>query len=186
MGAFVSDWIGPRNALAYGVLAQGLVGFLMSGLYGILRDPSNVAGFVVIYGIFLTLGELGPGDNIGLIASKTSATAIRGQYYGVAAAMGKVGAFVGAYVIPIIRANAPGGKSSVRGGQDPFFVSSALCLFSAALALFLLPHIGQDTITSEDLKFRQYLTENGWDTSKMGIKPVESTSTLGTTEEKTV
>lgn len=96
--------------------------------------------------IFLSLGELGPGDNIGLVASKTSATAIRGQYYGIAAAVGKIGAFVGAYIFPIIQANAP---NEIRAGQDPFFVSSSLCIFSAFLALFLLPHIGQDTITSE-------------------------------------
>jgi len=62
--------------------------------------------------------------------------------------MGKIGAFVGSYVFPIIQNNAP---NSVRAGQDPFFVSSSLCLFSAALALFALPHIGQDTITAEDL-----------------------------------
>ncbi len=40
--------------------------------------------------IFVSLGELGPGDNIGLVASKTSATSIRGQYYGIAAARGKI------------------------------------------------------------------------------------------------
>ena len=38
------------------------------------------------------LGEMGPGDNIGLVASKTSATGIRGEYYAIAAAMGKIGA----------------------------------------------------------------------------------------------
>jgi hypothetical protein len=54
--------------------------------------------------------------------------------------MGKVGAFVGTYVFPVIQDNAP---NAVRAGQDPFFVSSSLCIFSAALALFLLPHIGQ-------------------------------------------
>ncbi|KMQ41606.1 MFS phospholipid transporter [Trichophyton rubrum] len=117
--------------------------------------------------IFLSLGELGPGDNIGLVASKTSATAIRGQYYGIAAAMGKIGAFVGTYVFPIIKDNAP---NPIRAGQDPFFVSSALCLFSAALTVFLLPHIGQDTITYEDMRFRQYLQENGYDTSTMGTQ----------------
>jgi hypothetical protein len=31
----------------------------------------------------------------GLLAAKTSSTAIRGQYYGLAAAIGKIGAFVG-------------------------------------------------------------------------------------------
>lgn len=54
--------------------------------------------------------------------------------------MGKIGAFVGTYVFPIIKDNAP---NPIRAGQDPFFVSSALCLFSAALTVFLLPHIGQ-------------------------------------------
>jgi hypothetical protein len=56
LGAFVSDWIGPRYTLALGVLAQGLVGFLMSGLYGILDTPKNVAGFVVIYGYVRGVG----------------------------------------------------------------------------------------------------------------------------------
>jgi MFS family permease len=139
-GSFVSDWIGPRYALALGVFLQGIVGFIMSGLYATLATNAHVAAFVVVYGIFLSLGELGPGDNIGLVASKTSATAIRGQYYGIAAAMGKVGAFVGTYIFPIIQDNAP---NPTRAGQDPFFVSSSLCIFSAFLALFLLPHIGQ-------------------------------------------
>jgi Sugar (and other) transporter len=117
--------------------------------------------------IFLSLGELGPGDNLGLIASKTCATSVRGQYYGIAAAVGKVGAFVGTYVLPIAQKNAP---NPTRAGQDPFFISSALCIFSAALAIFLLPHIGQDTITEEDASFRVYLETHGYNTKTMGSK----------------
>ncbi|WEW58207.1 glycerophosphoinositol permease [Emydomyces testavorans] len=164
LGAWVSDWIGPRSCLMLGVAAQGVIGFIMAGCYKWLATAKNVAAFVVVYGLFLSFGELGPGDNIGLVASKTSATAIRGQYYGIAAALGKVGAFVGTYVFPVIQKNAP---NEIRAGQDPFFVSSALCLFSAALAAFLLPHIGQDTITYEDARFRRYLEENGYDTSTL-------------------
>ena len=52
--------------------------------------------------IFLALGEVGPGDNIGLLAAKTCATPVRGQYYGIAAAVGKIGAFVGTYVFPVL------------------------------------------------------------------------------------
>ena len=115
-GAWLSDWIGPRYALATGVFLQGIVGFIMAGAYGSLATPSHVAGFVVVYSIFLSLGEAGPGDNIGLVASKTSATAIRGQYYAIAAAAGKIGAFVGTYVFPVIQKNAPGGKTDTRGG----------------------------------------------------------------------
>jgi hypothetical protein len=83
---------------------------------------------------------MGPGDNIGLIAAKTSATAIRGQYYSYAAAIGKVGAFVGTYVMPIVQKNAP---NEIRSGQDPFFVSSSLCLLAAFLAIFMVPQINQ-------------------------------------------
>ena len=185
-GAFLSDMIGPRLALTFGVLAQGILGFIMTGVYPQLATHQHVAGFVVIYGIFLSLGEAGPGDNIGLVASKTSATCVRGQYYAIAAAFGKVGAFVGTYVFPIIQKNAPGGKSSTRGGQDPFFVSSSLCIFSAGLAFFLLPHIGQDTITDEDVKFRVYLEEHGWDTRQMGSKEyqTESSETVDSRLEK--
>ncbi|KAL3455395.1 major facilitator superfamily domain-containing protein [Aspergillus heterothallicus] len=164
-GAFASDWLGPRKTLAIGVALQGVIGFIMAGCYKYLNTPDNVAAFVVVYGIFLAFGEFGPGDNIGLCAAKSCATSIRGQYYGIAAAMGKIGAFVGTYIFPIIQDNAP---NETRRGQDPFFVSSALCLFSAALAVFFLPRIGQDTITEEDAKFRAYLVENGFDVSTMG------------------
>lgn len=50
LGAFVSDWIGPKYALALGVILQGAVGFLMSGIYAHLDKASAVGGFVVIYG----------------------------------------------------------------------------------------------------------------------------------------
>lgn len=83
---------------------------------------------------------MGPGDNIGLCAAKSSATAIRGQYYSYAAAIGKVGAFVGTYVIPVVQKNAP---NPTRAGQDPFFVSSSLCILAAFMAIFMMPEIGQ-------------------------------------------
>lgn len=167
IGAFTSDWFGPKWSLIGGVTLQGIIGFIMTGLYKTLDTPSHVAGFVVIYGIFLSAGEIGPGDNIGLVASKTCATAVRGQYYGMAAAIGKVGAFVGTYIFPYVVAAA--GDDTVKQGQYPFYVSSALCIFSAFVAL-LLPNIGQDTITDEDIRFREYLEKNGYDTTTMGVK----------------
>ncbi|EED23306.1 MFS phospholipid transporter (Git1), putative [Talaromyces stipitatus ATCC 10500] len=167
-GAYLADWVGPKQTLAWGVFAQGVVGFIMTAAYKQLGTPEYVAAFVVVFGIFSALGELGPGDNIGLIASKSSATAIRGQYYGVAAAMGKIGAFVGTYVLPIAQNHAP---NKVRAGQDPFIISSSLCIFSAVICWLFVPHIGQDTISEEDQRFREYLEAHGYDTSTMGSKP---------------
>ncbi|KAK7721914.1 glycerophosphoinositol permease [Botryosphaeria dothidea] len=169
IGSFLADvpWLGPKRTLVLGVVLQGIVGFIMAGCYASLEKPSNIAAFCVVYGIFLSLGEMGPGDNIGLMASKTSATSIRGQYYGIAAAVGKIGAFVGTWVFPVIQDNAP---NATRKGQDPFWVASSLAIFAGALAWFFLPDVGQDTIDEEDVRFREYLSANGFDTALMGLK----------------
>lgn len=172
LGSIFSDKVGPRYALAAGVLAQAVVGFIMAGLYPHLAKPENVAGFAVVYGIFLSLGEVGPGDNIGLVASKTCATGVRGQYYAIAAAFGKIGAFVGTYVFPYIE--KAGGSDTNASAQYPFYVSSCFCVLMAALVLFGLPHIDQDTITTEDIKFREYLEKEGWDINQLGLLKGES------------
>lgn len=188
-GAFVADLpsMGPKKTLFIGVTLQGIIGFIMAGCYPYLNKPENVAGFVVVYGVFLALGEFGPGDNIGLLASKTCATGIRyaispiqvtrtitdssnsGQYYGIAAAIGKIGAFAGSYALDAIQKNA--GDDEIAAGRNPFFVASALAFLAAGLVL-LLPHIGQDTIDTEDVNFRLYLSGHGYDTSKMGLGSV--------------
>ncbi|TVY14084.1 Glycerophosphocholine permease GIT4 [Lachnellula arida] len=166
LGSIFSDFAGPKYALMIGVFLQGIVGFIMAGLYPHLAKPGNVGGFAVVYGIFLSLGEFGPGDNIGLVASKTCATGVRGQYYAIAAATGKIGAFIGTYIFPYIE--KAGGSSAVASAQYPFYVSSSLCIFSAFLVM-LLPYIGQDTITTEDINFREYLQSKGWDTNQLGL-----------------
>jgi MFS family permease len=164
IGAFVSDWIGPRYTLILGVTLQAIVGFIMAGIYD--KISSQVAAFAVVFGIFQALGELGPGNNIGLLAAKTCATGVRGRYYGIAAAVGKIGAFVGTYVFPYIQA---AGGNETQSAQYPFWVSSSLCILSALIVFFCIPHIGQDTITIEDQKFREYLQRQGWDTAQLGI-----------------
>lgn len=95
IGAFVVDILGPKYTMITGLLCQAVIGFIMSGLY---RQLSNhIAAFAVVYGIFLSFGEFGPGNCLGLLAAKTGPTAVRGKFYGLAAAVGKVGAFVGTW-----------------------------------------------------------------------------------------
>ncbi|KAI1826732.1 putative MFS phospholipid transporter [Xylaria intraflava] len=184
IGAPISDRLGPRYTLIIGFLTQSVVGFIMAGNFAKLSQPQFVGAFVVVYGIFLALGELGPGNNIGLLAAKTCATGVRGQYYGIAAAVGKIGAFVGVYVFPFIQ-KAGGTSADTAFYQYPFFVSSSLCIFGSALAFFFLPHIGQDTITQEDERFREYLSANGWDVSQLGLKQKTSGDSVSSgTQEK--
>ncbi|GMF07843.1 unnamed protein product [Ambrosiozyma monospora] len=134
----------------------------MAGIYHHLK--SHIAGFVVVYGIFMTLGEFGPGDNIGLLASKTSATPIRGVYYGIAAAFGKIGAFCGTYAFPSFQANYSGDL----GMQVPFYLASSLAILAGLLALFCLPPVDQEAVQREDVLFLQYLVDNGFDISQLG------------------
>ena len=91
----------------------------------------------------------------------------------MAAAFGKIGAFVGSYVFPEIAKAA--GKDTIKGGQYQFYVGSALALFSAVLAL-MLPNLDQEVIAEEDVRFRAFLTEHGYDTSVMGLKLTDSSS----------
>lgn len=163
LGGYASDYFGPRITLFTGMFLQGIVGYIMAAEYNQLQK--HIAGLVVAYGIFSTLGEFGSGDNIGLICSKTSASAVRGRYYAIAAAMGKIGAFVGTYAFPAI-AKHYGGLKSSHGQQVLVYISSSLCIFSAILALFI-PELSQEAIALEDINFRNYLSENGYDPDQM-------------------
>jgi len=151
----------------------------MSGLYSQLTE--HIAGFAVVYGIFLSFGELGPGNCLGLLASKSSPTAVRGQFYGLAAAVGKVGAFVGTWAFPPM-IQAFGGADSNRGNTGPFWVGSGLAILSALVTFFFIRPLTQDGMILEDRLFREYLEAHGYDTSQMGLG--EETTIVGSIEDE--
>ncbi|CAL1700930.1 unnamed protein product [Somion occarium] len=159
IGAFIVDYIS-------GLLAQAVIGFIMSGLYTHLTN--HIAAFTVVYGIFLSLGELGPGNCVALFAAKTGPTAVRGQFYGLAAAIGKVGAFVGTWAFPPM-IEAFGGPTTARGNTGPFWVASGLAVLNAIVVFSTVKPLDHDGMLKEDAAFRQYLEQNGYDTSQMGI-----------------
>ncbi|KAL0954582.1 hypothetical protein HGRIS_003542 [Hohenbuehelia grisea] len=179
-GAFVVDYLGPKNTMIVGLLAQALIGFIMSGLYTHLSK--NVAAFAVVYGIFLSFGELGPGNCLGLLAAKSSPTAIRGQFYGAAAAIGKIGAFIGTWAFPPM-IDAFGGADSTRGNTGPFWVGSGLAVLSALVTFFFIRPLTHDGIVKEDELFREYLEAHGYDTSQMGLRSEGSIETASVTAE---
>lgn len=65
VGSFLSDWIRPKYALITGLLLQAIFGFALSGAYDRLTNAGSIAGFAVMYGLFLAFGEVGPGNNLG-------------------------------------------------------------------------------------------------------------------------
>ncbi|KAG1747157.1 major facilitator superfamily domain-containing protein [Suillus paluster] len=173
LGAFFVDYMGPKTTMITGLIGQAIIGFIMSGLYTQLS--SHVAAFAVVYGIFLSFGEFGPGNCVGVLAAKSGPTAVRGQYYGFAAAVGKVGAFVGTWVFPVI-VDDFGGSSSDKGNTGPFWIGSGLAILSAIIVFFLVKPLDPDGIKEEDAKFREYLEAHGFDVSLMGLPETETVS----------
>jgi len=177
LGAIFSDIIGPKYCIVVGTTLQAVIGLLLGLFYRQLSE--NVGAFVAVYGLFLTFGEFGLGDNIGLMAAKSSATCVRGRFYGIAAAMGKTGAFIGTFVFPlvpqcIVFANLQimkrfGGEDTIAGKAGPCYVACGLALLAAAIALICLPRLGQDCLQDEDRKFRMILDMHGYQTEKMGM-----------------
>ncbi|GAA5824862.1 hypothetical protein JCM11251_005371 [Rhodosporidiobolus azoricus] len=174
IGALLVDKLRPRRQLVIFLCLQGAVGFIMAGCYHQLTGV--IGAFTVVYGIFLSLGEAGPGDCLGLLASKSWPTAVRGQMYGLAAAIGKIGAYVGVWAFPAMQKHF----SEDEAARGPFFVGAGLAFFSAIVAFFLIPEVKLDGMQIEDELFRQYLAENGYDVSQMGLG--ESSDSLNETD----
>ncbi|KAH3673234.1 hypothetical protein WICPIJ_009877 [Wickerhamomyces pijperi] len=166
LGAYSADYFGPRITLVVGVTLQSIIGFILAGCFE--SALKHIGGFTVAYGIFMTLGEFGPGDCIGLLASKTSATPIRGQYYGIAAAIGKVGAFIGTYCFTPL--------TDKHGVKSAYWLASSLGIFSAILAYFFLPAVDQGAMQREDAKFIAYLKSINYDVSQLGVHDGENVS----------
>ncbi|KAK7032810.1 MFS Git1p-related glycerophosphoinositol [Favolaschia claudopus] len=182
VGAFVVDYLGPKWTMITGLLLQSLFGFIMSGLYSQLKK--HIAGFAILYGLFICFGEFGPGNNLGLLASKSSPTAVRGQFYGVAAAIGKLGAFVGTWAFPpMIEAFKKAHPSDPDnwGNTGPFWVGSGLAILSALITYFFIRPLDHDGMTAEDIEFRAYLEQHGFDTSAMGFPDLGETTIASST-----
>ncbi|KAH9917111.1 metabolite transporter [Epithele typhae] len=184
IGAFVVDFLGPKYTMITGLLCQATIGFIMSGLYSKL--VSHIAAFAVVYGVFLSFGEFGPGNCLGMLAAKSGPTAVRGQFYGIAAAMGKVGAFAGTWAFrSIVDAFAKAHPDDPTIGQTgPFWIGSGLAVLSAAITFFFVRPLSHDGMEREDREFRSYLEANGYDTTQMGLRGETETVDSSAGDEK--
>ncbi|KAL2831850.1 major facilitator superfamily domain-containing protein [Aspergillus pseudoustus] len=162
LGGLLMDRIGRKQTMTLGFLLWAVWGFILGGALHPIQSVFPL--FVVMYGIFQALGEMGPGVSTFLCAAESFPTPLRGHFLGLAAAVGKAGASIGTEVFTPIQNSF---SSVERGQQAVFLIGAAFCLLGASLAWLLIPDMERE-LESEDARFRAYLEENGYDVSLYG------------------
>jgi MFS family permease len=142
-------------ALGFGL--QACLGFILGGCLPWIQD--RTALFIILYGLFLTLGEVGPGATIVATSSEFFPTSIRGQMMGLCSAFGKTGAAIGTSVFKPILASY--GDNVLRGNQAVFLIGSGFAVLGALVAWFFIP-IQPANLVDEDHRWKLYLAEAGY------------------------
>ncbi|KAE8443032.1 hypothetical protein EG329_002426 [Mollisiaceae sp. DMI_Dod_QoI] len=162
VGGLLMDRIGRKQTMTLGFFLWALVGFILGGAIGPIQTVFPL--FVVMYGIFNSLGEMGPGVATFLCAAESFPTPLRGHYMGFAAAVGKAGAAIGTQVFTPIQDSF---SNEMKGQQGVFLIGSGFAVVGGLIAWFLIPDKEKD-LESEDVRFKTYLEEHGFDTSCYG------------------
>ncbi|KAI5987588.1 major facilitator superfamily domain-containing protein [Pisolithus marmoratus] len=166
IGTFLIDYLGLKTTMIVGLLLQAAIGFIMGANYNPLT--THISTFAVsLTGFIIHYHEIGPGSCLYVLAEKSGPETVKRQFSVIAAAIGKVGAFVGQWCMFVYLDF--GGSNTTKGNTAPFWISSGLGILSAAMTLLLVKPFTHNNMESEEKAFHLYLEENGFDVSCMNI-----------------
>ncbi|EPS95610.1 hypothetical protein FOMPIDRAFT_1019364 [Fomitopsis schrenkii] len=159
VGALLCNPLGRRNTMMLGFSGYVVFGLIIGCGYD--RVTSIVPLFVVLYGVMVSMSNLGPGNMTLLTSAESYPTPIRGTFFGISAALGKVGAAVGTGVFTPIQNHF--------GKRWTFIIAAIFGFFGILVAYFFVPDMTGVDLSLEDKKFMQYLADNGWK-GEVGIR----------------
>jgi MFS transporter, PHS family, inorganic phosphate transporter len=128
VAALTMDRLGRKPIQVIGFLMMAASFGLMALIPGFDR---LVVPFLIIYGISYFFTEFGPNATTFIYPAEVFPVAVRTTGHGVASAAGKVGAFVGVFLFPIMMA-----RHGLAGAEAMAALASVLGL---AVTVFLLP-----------------------------------------------
>ena len=134
------DKIGRRNLQFLGFFAIS-VAYLLIGLVPSITTSGNMGLFVLIYGLSYFFINFGPNTTTFLIPSEIYPTTIRAKAHGISAAIGKVGAFVGAFFLPFVLESY---------GMHAVMIMMGLVSLLGLLVTFLLPEMKQVDLSATE------------------------------------
>jgi MFS family permease len=152
IGAFLVKRIGTRLQLVLGFSGYLILGLIIGLAWThIIKIP---ALFVVFYGLFTSMGNLGPGSIAGLQASESYPSALRGTAYGLSAAIGKAGAAIGTQAFTPIQNDL--------GKQYTFIIAAGIGVVGILVSWFFCIDTSKLDLEAEDREWLAYLQRNGW------------------------
>jgi MFS family permease len=128
VAALTMDRLGRKPIQVLGFLMMAASFGLMALVPGIDR---LVVPFLIIYGISYFFTEFGPNATTFVYPAEVFPVAVRTTGHGIASAAGKVGAFIGVFLFPIMMAGR-----GLAGAEAMAALASVLGL---AVTVFLLP-----------------------------------------------
>mmetsp|Transcript_8894 Transcript_8894/g.29266 ORF Transcript_8894/g.29266 Transcript_8894/m.29266 type:complete len:487 (+) Transcript_8894:82-1542(+) len=135
---FLPDLIGRRATLVCGFLGMAALLVVLALLPERGAGGSSAALMLVLFGLQGVADAGGPGAATYLIPGEVFPSALRASAHGTSAAMGKVGASVGAFVIPIL--------VDALGMRRVFALCAAASAFAALLGQITLPNYDAETL----------------------------------------
>lgn len=172
VGGILMDRIGRKQTMTLGFFCWAILGFIIGGALGPIQSVLPL--FIVLYGIFNSFGEMGPGVATFVCGAESFPTPLRGHFLGFAAAVGKAGSAIGTQVFTPIQNSF---SSVEKGTQAVFLIGAGFAAAGGIISWTLIPDREKD-LEDEDAKFRAYLEANGYDGSfgESLVEEVKSTA----------